>query len=88
MADNSSGVFGFLDDLGTGLTNVAGRAVDAYSNIATAQAIGAAQVADQTQAAKAATLSGSVNVGGNTLLWAGIAIVVLVGAFALLRRRG
>lgn len=83
-----SGLFDFLDELGTQAGQVAGRAVDAASQVAIARvnAESAARVADQTNAAPAATLSAGLNLGSNTLLWV-IAGVVLVGGVILLARR-
>lgn len=83
-----SGVFEFLDNLATGVTNVAGRAVDAAGNIAVAQANAqsAARVPDQSSAAPAATLSAGLNVGGSTMLWIGVIGLVGVGLFLALRR--
>jgi hypothetical protein len=64
MADSSGGVFGFLDTLG----GLAGKAVDAYGSIQTANANNAAKIYDQQEAAKAATLSGLTG-GTSGLLW-------------------
>lgn len=83
-----SGAFDFLDSLATGVTNVAGRAVDAVGNVAIARANAdsAARVPDQSTAAPAATLSAGLNVGGSTLLWVAVIGLVGVGLFVALRR--
>lgn len=83
-----SGLFDFLDTLGTGVTNVAGKAVDAVSSVAVAQANAqsAARVPDQSSAAPAATLSAGLNLGGSTLLWV-LGGLVLIGGVVLLARR-
>lgn len=83
-----SGLFDFLDELGTQAGNVAGRAVDAASQVAIARvnADSAARVADQSAAAPAATLSAGLNLGGNTLLWV-IGGALLIGAVILIARR-
>lgn len=83
-----SGVFDFLDNLTTQAGAVAGRAVDVVGQLATANGNNAAKVPDQQEAARAATLSGNVSLGGNTLLWVGIGVVAVGVLYMALRRRG
>ena len=85
-----AGIFEVLDTLAGGVANVAGRVVDGKTQIEVARAATAAnpaRVPDQSSAAPAATLSGSLPGGIPPLaMWIGGGLV-LVLLVALVARR-
>lgn len=82
-----AGIFEWLDTLTTQVGTVAGKAVDVVGSVAAQRASAtAAAVPDQSSASPAATLSGGLSFGGNGLLIAGVAAVVIVAAVIALRK--
>lgn len=82
-----AGIFEWLDTLTTQVGNVAGKAVDVVGDVVKQRAgdTAAAQY-DEQRAQTAATLSGGLSFGGNGLLIAGVAAVVIVAAVIALRK--
>jgi hypothetical protein len=84
-----SGLYDFLDTLGTAAGNLAGRAVDGVRDVKIAQANAQtpARVPDQASAAPAATLSASLGFGGAPgVAWIIGGLVVLVAVVLLVKR--
>lgn len=85
-----AGLFDVLDTLSEGVASVAGRVVDAKTQIAIARDSqnGPERVPDKSAAAPAAALSGSTGMSfSNPLLWVGAGLVLLL-AIALIARKG
>lgn len=85
-----AGIFDVLDSLGDNIANVAGRVVDAKTQIELAKTPQAnpAKVPDQSAAAPAAALSGGLMMNTSSpWFWLGVAAVGIGGLWLLSRMR-
>lgn len=83
-----AGIFEVLDSLGDNIANVAGRVVDAKTQIELAKTPQAnpAKVPDQSAAAPAAALSGGAMMNTSSpMFWIGVLIVVGGGMYLIAR---
>lgn len=81
-----AGAFDWLDTLASGISNVAGKAVDAAATVATAKATAGASQPDLTPASATSPLQVAVP-GGSLIPWAIGGVALLVGVYFLARRK-
>lgn len=84
-----SGSLGWLDNLTTQIGTIAGKAVDVVGSVAQTQATQVAKAQTDPRATSATPVASAqvaFSGSGQTLLWAGLGVAVLVGVVLLIRK--